>query len=398
MSFFLLVRRDDRLELLSSQLFGSRQEALAHLAHVTGEAGFEAWDAEVLVADVDMAAPVLLVRPAETPATEPDSGREEESSDAFVAEADEPVFNEPEEVVLVASEPEQAEADTVAPAESELVATDLVDEDDVEPLAPVEEAWAELAIETVDADDQDLRAALSRTAESMEAQGVPLIVSVEPDFGSEPEPEPELEPEPEPRPAFEPELEPELEFQPEPEPATVAIAAEPMSQRVDADPEVVRADELPEAPPVIAWPWGSASAESDSTPELVAVLDEPVAPEPAPEPIAEPAPEPEPAPAPEPMPVPAPGPAVEMVIVPVSDGPAEPPTEAPTETPSAVPESDFILDLDSEPAAPMPPGYSAPSEDHKDMSGMTCEDCVYVSTCPNKDERDPSSCGSFQWK
>ena len=32
------------------------------------------------------------------------------------------------------------------------------------------------------------------------------------------------------------------------------------------------------------------------------------------------------------------------------------------------------------------------------LSTYTCDDCVYVDTCPNKDERRPEDCGSFQWK
>ncbi len=31
-------------------------------------------------------------------------------------------------------------------------------------------------------------------------------------------------------------------------------------------------------------------------------------------------------------------------------------------------------------------------------STLTCDDCVYVTTCPNKDESTPDNCGNFQWK
>lgn len=37
------------------------------------------------------------------------------------------------------------------------------------------------------------------------------------------------------------------------------------------------------------------------------------------------------------------------------------------------------------------------AEDH-DTDDLTCDDCVYVKTCPNKDELAPSACGNFQWK
>lgn len=32
------------------------------------------------------------------------------------------------------------------------------------------------------------------------------------------------------------------------------------------------------------------------------------------------------------------------------------------------------------------------------MQQYTCADCVYVSTCPNRDQKAPTECGSFQWK
>jgi hypothetical protein len=36
--------------------------------------------------------------------------------------------------------------------------------------------------------------------------------------------------------------------------------------------------------------------------------------------------------------------------------------------------------------------------DSGSMDDYVCDDCVYVSTCPNKDQRLPKDCGSFQWK
>jgi hypothetical protein len=32
------------------------------------------------------------------------------------------------------------------------------------------------------------------------------------------------------------------------------------------------------------------------------------------------------------------------------------------------------------------------------MNAYTCEDCVYVGTCPKANEDSPATCGSFQWK
>ena len=63
--------------------------------------------------------------------------------------------------------------------------------------------------------------------------------------------------------------------------------------------------------------------------------------------------------------------------------------------------SDFILDLEAvttvpevqaTSAAPEPDPVPAPDATY------TCNDCVYVDTCPNKDQRLPQDCVSFQWK
>jgi nicotinate-nucleotide--dimethylbenzimidazole phosphoribosyltransferase len=69
MPFFLLKRDDnDGLRLLTPTALPGRQEALAELSRMTSEPGFDAWDGEVLLVDIDAALPVLLVRPAESEA------------------------------------------------------------------------------------------------------------------------------------------------------------------------------------------------------------------------------------------------------------------------------------------------------------------------------------------
>jgi hypothetical protein len=55
--------------------------------------------------------------------------------------------------------------------------------------------------------------------------------------------------------------------------------------------------------------------------------------------------------------------------------------------------SDFI-ELD---AAAEPPAKAYEPGD-VDIEGLSCDDCVCVDTCPNKGEREPTTCGSFQWK
>ena len=32
------------------------------------------------------------------------------------------------------------------------------------------------------------------------------------------------------------------------------------------------------------------------------------------------------------------------------------------------------------------------------LAEYVCDDCAYAETCPNKDQRLPKDCGSFQWR
>jgi hypothetical protein len=52
--------------------------------------------------------------------------------------------------------------------------------------------------------------------------------------------------------------------------------------------------------------------------------------------------------------------------------------------------------LPMEPAVPIGPAYE-PGAD-LDLSRYTCDDCVYVNTCPKVGESLPAQCGSFQWR
>ena len=58
--------------------------------------------------------------------------------------------------------------------------------------------------------------------------------------------------------------------------------------------------------------------------------------------------------------------------------------------------SDFIV-LES-PSADETVAVPEAGAEVSPLSAYTCDDCVYVDTCPNKDERRPEDCGSFQWK
>lgn len=59
------------------------------------------------------------------------------------------------------------------------------------------------------------------------------------------------------------------------------------------------------------------------------------------------------------------------------------------DSPQTAVEPDTLLP--EEPAKAYEPGTS-------DLTDLTCDDCIYLNTCPKKDESDPSNCGSFQWK
>ncbi len=58
------------------------------------------------------------------------------------------------------------------------------------------------------------------------------------------------------------------------------------------------------------------------------------------------------------------------------------------------PVSDFI-ELDATQTAPQAVGEYT---EVNDLSALTCDDCVYTETCPNRGQLLPASCGSFQWK
>ena len=63
--------------------------------------------------------------------------------------------------------------------------------------------------------------------------------------------------------------------------------------------------------------------------------------------------------------------------------------------------SDFILDLDAVAIVPAEDEEAPATTSEPVVSPRpeyTCVDCVYVETCPNKDQRLPADCGTFQWR
>lgn len=416
MSFILVLKSEhDSVALLGELVYPTRKEALAALSDLTSDPSFDRWDDEVLVIDLEKGTPVLLVRPAA----------------ATTSVEAEVVLEEETESVVVESDDEADEAETA----------EDVDESDVEPAG-------------------SLKDAIARTAAQMEADGISAPESVGPadvddvaaeeiseaqdaeeDVAAEEEPvdeawpwakpaatAPELE-----APAAEPEATAAEPAEDEIESTEAEMAdeapAEDVVDEVSAEAEelpaeeaepgavelIVADDEVPEADVPVS---DEAAAESDFTiadieapgvdeGSLVRAAgdDETMA---ASRPVIlgdyDDAPVAEPmsfregegtdvvAEAGEPSETPIAADVVESAgvnEVVASDADSEP---APAEV-----VSDFILDMNpvagETPSTDEPSGYQTGGAPE-----MSCSDCVYVNTCPNKGERDPATCGSFQWK
>ena len=367
MAFFLLGRSaDDELTLLSAHAFDSQQDALAELGRITADPAFNRWDDDVLLLDLAGGTPVLLVRPTS-------SAGEPRGEQAVVPEVP---------LVELAVEPEaELEAEVEPEVEPE-------GEPDGEPEGepePVAESVAEGEPEPADA-TTTLRAALTRTTEHMEASGISAPESIGP---SDAEPVADLD------------AEAQGGTEAEAEVAEPAASVEEPAVPVPAAP---------------AWPWDTPApdAAASEVEYVISPLDEPAidaggslimssaddemvaaarpvilgAYEESPEAAEPEAAEPEAAE------------TTESAPSSEEDGDgAEPVPEEPHSEGEAVAAgggSDFIV-LES-PSADETVAVPEAGAEVSPLSAYTCDDCVYVDTCPNKDERRPEDCGSFQWK
>lgn len=339
MSFILLRRTTEgEIHLLSNTSWSGRGDAMAELSRITAAPSFDRWDDEVLLVDVDSGTPILMVRPAAV----------EEPAPEVVAEepAPEVVAGEPAEVADDAVD----EPESPAPSPDDEIAALLVDLE---------------APEVASSAAPSLKEALERSAARLEAEGIVAPESV----GPAPETAPESAP--------------------------GAAEAEPEATPAETDDAQSESESVVDEAPA-AWPWDTATEEKtfdldafeeshDQSESLVrapgddetlsfakpvilggeyaAVVPEAVVETPAPEPITE-------------TPVTEP-----IAETPAADAGAEPEATA----------SDFIDLGPAEPAAPAP----MVSEE---LAALTCDDCVYDSTCPNRGQLLPASCGSFQWK
>ena len=155
------------------------------------------------------------------------------------------------------------------------------------------------------------------------------------------------------------------------EPAVLEVA-EPMGLRADVELE--------------------QESETVGGPLPVYIAPE-IDPEPEPEPYTEPYTEPHTEAEPEPDAAPYVEPDASPDVASVSEQPVSKASDTSTE-----PEPlDDLLETIPESVAPLaePKAYS---HSGMDMNAYTCDDCVYVGTCPKAHEDSPATCGSFQWK
>lgn len=462
MTFFLLARdTEGRLVLLSDTTFDSRNVALAALGRLTADPDFAFEGSELFVLDLEEATPVLLVRPTAAPSDlEPLAEEEIEAAADLEQDADlealisavaedldsasdldeeAPALIE-EELIVEELIVEQVVADHMV---SDVDATDL-DEllvDDAvaslsdEPPVVMTEQSASVPLEPYPAEAEFVEPASAPEETSVDAAVAEAVIADAESVANEAEATT---------------AQAGASLRDALERTTVSME----SQGITA-PEPVPAAEA-------TWPWGESAAGSAElpTPEP-ALAAEPVADtDSAPEPVAEPSedfeslgevePEPEAGLAAEASPVvfdPLEEPAVdatplvhtvlveESVEIEAADElPAPDTAEAPQGVVVDAEISDFILDIaaaeDGEPPVPVAESFAAeptanldqappiefehgapvsaggPTDEtpasaapfQSDLATLTCEDCVYVATCPNKGQLDPTTCGSFQWK
>lgn len=398
MAFFLLARgADDDVELLTPTLLSSRQEALAELSRLTADPAFLHWDAEILVVDVDAGVPVLLMRPS-APADAPVASSEQSVFDETAESMSMPavIFGQP----LVAEQVESAlvEIDSVEPDETAvaLIADDVEIDFVADSFAPDSEATPtdDPATQPVEEDlvadeaplntfaedsssSEDLRGALLRTASVMEASGIVAPESIGP---AEPAAEVDddlmlddfiaaITLDEVTEPVVDESLEEEVKS-----PVLVDEVMVPASEQQSvAVPESLSDDDSDSV--TAAWPWDVTLPadvdEVEAVPEAAAESDFILGD------------------------LEAPGTdSSDMLRVSIDDE-----TLAANRPVILGAYGDSDVTLEAEPAkSDVASGDSGATVAESPLDAYTCADCVYEETCPNKDQRLPRDCGSFQWK
>jgi hypothetical protein len=401
MAFFLIGRgADSALQLLSVNTFDSRQDAMAELSRITSDSAFAQWELEVFVIDLDAGVPVLLVRPQ----------RGEEGESVVVAAAED-----------AGSLPDEADQDAEA-SEQDVAAEEAESVVEAEPIA-----LADVAGEM----RGDLREALKRTAEQMSSEGIvpPPSAGLEPESAPQDSAEPSAEDAESAVEALEGDADADtrdlLGEAPEEDTPQAADSEAPAPEAVDAVAEVTSQPEA-DVTEEQSWPWDAPPAapavEPGVSPEIATVYegleqmeDQEAAPEgqaavsegtplqaegsdfildlDAIQPVAM-----------EPQGTDAAGPPTKPVEDKSADAVGEEQPDVPVGMSAEATAAESQASDDSSPttsdeAAEAPTESPVEAPDFPSaMTDYTCEDCVYVETCPNRDQRAPKDCGSFQWK
>jgi len=364
MGFFLLGRESDEVRLIAPALFSTRHEALSELARLSAlPDGIPA--EELFVVDLESAIPVLLV-PGSTPSAPVSSDEALEAENAAVWEAPVAEIPEPESerppIEATVGEPETEEdslqeeiVSDPAPTVSEThPATSETESSDVTPLeSPVPEVESEVAPTAKDPAEMPPPEEPAEIPPVEEPPEIPPIEEPaeippveEPPEIPEPVIEPVPEPVPEPRPEPVPEAEPDIEPRPDPEPERTSES----------------------------WPWNVSGVDVDAKPTSMAEPESPTSTTPS---IAEPA----------------------SIAPPVADNEVD---SSDTLSSLEEPAVDSALSGADEPEPvtdeTTPSATKTYDASALDLGSLTCDDCVYLNTCPKRGESDPASCGSFQWK
>ena len=461
MAFFLLGRTEDgTLSLLSHASFSTRQDALAELSRITGRSSFDRWSEDVLLLDLDAATPVLLVRPTFAPQPEPETEPLSQAETAGVVEAEpvvagwadprtEPVGDPAIADMIVeeaagempgyvetveSSAPVESDQSEEEPAPEEMLSlrdalartavqmesTGVVATQSVGPAestgqspeepAPDQAPTGEMPEEPVS------ESAYSVPEDGESAQDAPVG---EVEFAATVT-EPQTVPDPEPIVSHEVTAWPWDIAAAETEPATMALphverayVTTPLEEPALDDGSILRGsiddDMFAAARPVIL---GAYPEVVSTAPETVPAVPEtvPAVPESVADTVTEPM-----------------GTVDALLTIPLTDSEpaidlsdfelvspaklepavsAQPPdpdlgAQADPSDGAADEISDFILDLDAVTIVPPEDEEASVMTSEPTVSPRPeymCVDCVYVETCPNKDQRLPSDCGTFQWR
>jgi hypothetical protein len=377
MRFFLVARETDTgtVRLITDVTYARRQDALDVLGPaVDGDPSLETDD--LFLVDLDQITPVVLYRAA-TPA----APSEEPIADAWMAPAEADV--EPAEADVEVEEADVEPAEVLTPGE-EVVALAVTEEavlEGPEPLWVPDEPPA-----PVESSGSDLADALRRAASRMESEGIVAPPDVE-EFAAQTVPETLI---------VESTVDVALEV-----PSEAPAEDAPAEALVEAPAVDAASSEVVPGDPAALWPWESAGAEDEAEASAAATED------------------PEAAPIFEPVGIDEPGLEEVQLLTPVEDvtprpliigeyaevSAADPDDLTLAELEALAGATDVVTGVEDAPSdGTIAIAPSAPVDEKAyepgglDIAAYTCDDCVYVVTCPKARQEGPATCGSFQWK